>query len=140
MRKLKHITTLCEEAYERDGVQGVYDMIETFSKTVRADIKNERCNACESHEPSWEHRCLVCGQPTSKTEPKFYQAVLKPIKDVMQHVYPKQDITLEERLGDCTCPDCGGSEWMLFAPEQVAVKEGGKAYIECLGCAYITHL
>ena len=65
MRKLKHITVLCREAYERDGVQGVYDMIETFSKTVRADIKIELCKACESHEASWEHQCLVCGQPTT---------------------------------------------------------------------------
>jgi hypothetical protein len=29
---------------------------------------------------------------------------------------------------------------MLLAKEQVAVKEGGKAYCECLNCGMMTHL
>ena len=79
-------------------------------------------------------------------KPKFYQAVLKEIKgDVLEHAYHKgHGLTLEERMGDknCTCPetDCGGNKWMLLARESVAVQQGGKPYIECLNCGYVTHL
>ena len=34
----------------------------------------------------------------------------------------------------------GKNEWMLLAKEGVAVREGGKPYIECLGCGNTTHL
>jgi len=138
--KSNAIRRQCQAAYDKDGVQGVYTRVQKFDKDTRKLIKLEHCKACESHTPSYEHECLVCGQPTKSREPKFYQAVLKPIKDVMEHVYPKQKITLEERLGDACCHDCMGNEWMLLAPEQVAVKQGGKVYIECLGCGYVTHL
>ena len=78
-------------------------------------------------------------------KPKFYQAILVPITNVMEHVYPhlhgtQNEMPLEERIGNGKCPDCDGMEWMLLPKESVAVKEGGKAYIECLGCGYVTHL
>ena len=74
-------------------------------------------------------------------EPKFYQAVLKPIKDIMNHVYPQGGITLEERMGNnAECPECGHNEWLLLADKQVAVAQGGKPYCECLGCGMMTHL
>ncbi len=38
------------------------------------------------------------------------------------------------------CDNCGGNEWMLLAQESVAVKQGGKAYCECLRCGSTTHL
>lgn len=77
------------------------------------------------------------------SKPKFYQAVLEPIDDVIKHVYPKHHnkITLEERLSDNgECPDCHNNEWWLLPKESLAVKEGGKSYIECLNCGYQTHL
>jgi len=92
------------------------------------------------------------------SKPKFYQAVLKPVKNIMEHVYPelhgtKYEMTLEERLGDAECPNCPketkeyGHEkqekytrWMLLPGESAAVTQGGKAYIECLDCGYQTHL
>jgi hypothetical protein len=92
------------------------------------------------------------------SKPKFYQAVLKPVKNVMEHVYPhlhgtKYEMTLEERLGDAECPRCPKetkewglekqekyTRWMLLAPESASVTQGGKAYIECLDCGYLTHL
>ena len=47
--------------------------------------------------------------------------------------------TLEDRIGDGVCPDCGESEWMLLALTP-SIKEGGKSYIECTHCGHITHL
>jgi hypothetical protein len=88
---------------------------------------------------------LICGQATIPNKPKFFQAVLKPVKDVMETIYPKEifgEMTLKERLGNeygC-CSECGGNEWMLLAKESVAVKQGGKPYIECLTCGEVTHL
>jgi len=41
---------------------------------------------------------------------------------------------------DGTCPECGGLKWWLLPNESVAVREGGKAYIECLSCGYRSHL
>lgn len=93
------------------------------------------------------------------TKPKFYQSVLKPIKgNVLEDVYPhlvgtKHMPTMEERLGDAECPNCPKeteeyghkkkekySRWMLLPEESVSVTQGGKPYIECLDCGYVTHL
>jgi len=93
-------------------------------------------------------------------KPKFYQAILKPIPidEVMKHVYPhlhgtKHEMSLEERLGDAECPNCpketeeyghekkeAYTRWMLLADETASVTQGGKPYIECLDCGYLTHL
>lgn len=82
-------------------------------------------------------------------KPVFYQAVLVPVEDVLAKVYPENVkkygspmVTMAERMGseDALCPTCGGNHWMLLPQESIAVKEGGKPYIECLGCGYLTHL
>ena len=84
----------------------------------------------------------------------FYKAILKEVKgNVLNDVYPhlvgtKYMPTLKERLGDAECINCKDetpnkkteTRWMLLADESVAVKQGGKAYIECLDCGAITHL
>ncbi len=76
-----------------------------------------------------------------KDKPKFYQAVLEPVKDVIPHVYGMgSKITLKERLGDGKCPECNNNEWILLAKESAAVRQGGKPYIECKSCGYNTHL
>jgi hypothetical protein len=87
---------------------------------------------------------------------KFYQAVLKPMKndkEVLESAYPnlvdtKYMPTMKERLGDAECPNCKDegitnkkeTRWMMLADETVAVTQGGKAYIECLDCGHTTHL
>lgn len=78
---------------------------------------------------------------------KFYQAVLKEVKgNVLDHAYPylkgPGQLTMKERLGsdEGLCPECGQGKWMLLADEQVAVSQGGKPYIECLECGFMTHL
>lgn len=83
-------------------------------------------------------------------KPLFYQAVLKPIKgNVLDELYPLHNTTMTERMGDelATCPECVEqgivkpvNRWMLLAKEGVARSQGGKPYIECLDCGYITHL
>jgi len=80
-------------------------------------------------------------------KPKFYQTVLTEIKDnVFDHVYPylneKEQMTMTERMGNETanCPDCTKNEWILLAMESVSVRQGGKPYIECIECGYLTHL
>ena len=80
-------------------------------------------------------------------KPKFYQAVLKEIKgNVLDEVYPhligKEQLTMTERMGseEAKCPDCSNNEWYLLPGDSVAVREGGKPYIECLNCGYQTHL
>jgi len=80
-------------------------------------------------------------------KPRFFQAVLQEVKgNVLDHVYPhlkgKDQLTLTERMGsqEAKCCECGGNHWMLLADEQVAVAQGGKPYMECLGCGEMTHL
>lgn len=79
-------------------------------------------------------------------KPIFYQAKLTKIKDILKHVYgddvyDRTDMTLEERMGkDAKCPDCGDNKWWLLPKEGSAVREGGKAYCECMKCGYTTHL
>jgi len=81
------------------------------------------------------------------SKPKFYQAVLKEVKgNVLDHVYPQfkgsEQLTMEERLGneEAKCPECQKNHWYLLPKESIAVSEGEKPYIECLGCGYTTHL
>ena len=77
------------------------------------------------------------------SKPKFYETELKEIPDVIKYIYPLNDeITMAERMGNenAECPDCGNNEWWLLPKECVAVREGGKPYIQCLYCVYHTHL
>ena len=131
------------EVYQTNGLEAAYQWVRDYNMFNDNVIPYERCKACDTNTPSIKHECCICGQKTKKpTAPKFYKAVLKPIKDVMKHVYPMSSMILAERMGNdnATCPDCGNNEWMLLANEQVAVKQGGKPYCECLGCGYMTHL
>jgi Zn ribbon nucleic-acid-binding protein len=77
-------------------------------------------------------------------KPKFYQAKLIEVKDVLKEEYPlhHDQITMTERMGseDALCPECKKNHWFLFPKECVAVREGGKPYVECLNCGYQTHL
>ncbi len=87
-------------------------------------------------------------------KPEFYKSTLTKIKgNVLDDVYSylkgtKDFPTMEERLGDAECPECPKEEWvkkdrtrwMLLPDESVAVSQGGKEYIECLNCGYVTHL
>ena len=79
--------------------------------------------------------------------PKFFQAKLVEVKEnVLDYVYPhlkgKEQLTITERLGnpEGKCPECGENIWFLLPKESVAVREGGKPYIECLNCGFLTHL
>lgn len=77
------------------------------------------------------------------SKPKFYQAKLVEVEDVIKEVYPKNHkyITLEERLGEgAKCEECGDNKWWLLPKESIPVKESGKQYCECLSCGYQTHL
>lgn len=73
---------------------------------------------------------------------RFFKAVLVEItpQQALEEAYPiyHKEISIEERIGNC--PECDSNSWMLLAEQQVAVKEGGKQYCECLGCGMTTHL
>lgn len=76
---------------------------------------------------------------------KFYRSVLEPVSndDVLTAVYPlrvAQQLTLQERLPNGVCEDCGDKEWIILPKESAMVRESGKPYIECKNCGYHTHL
>jgi len=79
-------------------------------------------------------------------KPKFYRAELIEIEgNVLDEVYPYfkgEQLTMEERMGseEAKCPSCSNNEWWLLPGDSVAVREGGKPYIECLNCGLHTHL
>ena len=75
------------------------------------------------------------------TTPKFYQAELRKLSHKEVKVLTK-GAGLAERMGDAyaMCPYCGKNEWWLLPVKTLAVREGGKAYCECLSCGYQTHL
>lgn len=83
---------------------------------------------------------------TPRRKPKFYKAKLVEIKgNVLDEVNPHLPygtFTLTERMGseEAKCPECSNNEWWLLPDDSVAVREGGKPYIECLNCGYQTHL
>jgi predicted RNA-binding Zn-ribbon protein involved in translation (DUF1610 family) len=72
----------------------------------------------------------------------FYQATLTPLtENEVKDIYLKGS-ELSERMEkpDGTCPDCGDNKWWILPVDCIAVREGGKPYIECLNCGYQTHL
>jgi len=90
---------------------------------------------------------------------KFYKTVLVEVTgNVLEDVYPesvgtKHMPTMTERMGNehASCPDCisedyiseeqkNHPEWIMLPEEGCAVREGGKSYIECIHCGYVTHL
>ena len=76
---------------------------------------------------------------------KFYQSVLEPVEteNVLLTVYPlriAQQLTLEERLPEGKCEDCGGKEWIILPKESAIVRQSEKPYIQCINCGYHTHL
>lgn len=88
-------------------------------------------------------------------KPIFYQTELIEVKgNVLELVHPKafrkekgflvreHPMTMTERMGneEASCPECGENKWWLYPKESVAVRQGGKQYIECLNCGYQTHL
>ena len=77
IRKLKHITKVCEEAYEKGGASAVIDLVRDHQlKGGWQNVTWERCEPCEALQPAWEHQCLVCGQPTApEPEHKYDHAV-----------------------------------------------------------------
>lgn len=78
---------------------------------------------------------------------KFFKAELVEIGgNVFDHVFPKskgdKQFTMADRMGNENgeCEMCGENEWWLYPKESVMVANGGKQYIECLGCGHVTHL
>ena len=82
------------------------------------------------------------------SKPRFFQAVLQEVKgNVLDHVYPHlkgspNQMTMTERMGSekANCGECDANSWIILADESCAVSEGGKPYIECMGCGALTHL
>ena len=80
------------------------------------------------------------------SEAKFFKSVLVelPVESVLEYSYGStiaKQLTMEERLpNDCECTECGNRSWIIMAKESCTVVTGGKPYIECLNCGYITHL
>jgi hypothetical protein len=68
MRKLKHITEVCREIYEKQGQSAVFDYINKNAPGTPF----EYCKGCDTDTPTWQHTCLVCGQPTVKPRYKIW--------------------------------------------------------------------
>jgi hypothetical protein len=73
------------------------------------------------------------------SKPLFYQISL--LSDTELNVLLK-GCTLSERMGseEAKCEICGKNKWLVLPKDSELVREGGKAYIECLNCGMITHL
>lgn len=63
MRKLKHITEVSKEIYEKKGFSAVCDYANKLMKTS-FDIQYEICKACDTEAPAWQHICFACGSTT----------------------------------------------------------------------------
>jgi DNA-directed RNA polymerase subunit RPC12/RpoP len=104
-------------------------------------------NIIEAH---WNENVLdnKLAEKDTICKPKFFQAYLLEVKgNVFDHVYPqlkgsKHQFTIVERMEnpEGRCSDCGKNHWIIAPKESSIVREGGKPYIECLNCGYITHL
>jgi hypothetical protein len=74
-------------------------------------------------------------------KPKFYQAVLKELtEEEVLGITKGQSIAVRMNDENAYCTECGSNKWWLLPTQSVAVLTGGKAYCECLGCGFQTHL
>ena len=63
IKKLKHITTICRELYELQGMSAVCDYVNQYmDKNPNHNITYKQCPHCETQTPYWYTECLVCGQ------------------------------------------------------------------------------
>lgn len=74
------------------------------------------------------------------SKPTFYKCVLVEVEPI-EHAYKGNErvlksTTLNDRLPDGKCDECGGTEWYFIPTKEV----GQKPYICCLNCYNITHL
>lgn len=64
MKKLRHITEICRELYEKTGytttMNFINDEIEKGNPAYK-DVKYINCSSCESETPHWKDTCLICG-------------------------------------------------------------------------------
>lgn len=73
-------------------------------------------------------------------KPKFFQAILVELNEQKLN-NELRGCSLEERLpNNGRCPECTANQWWLLPKASIAIKQGGKSYIECLICGYQTHL
>lgn len=75
---IQTIIDICDKLYQVGGTSAVIQHV-NLSKSegdpMYKDISFERCNPCESYMPSIAGQCLVCGQPTSMSEPQCAEDV-----------------------------------------------------------------
>lgn len=65
MKKLKHITEVCKEAYEQGGKSAVLALVDKQSDGIKQRITESFCNGCADILPHYQgSECLVCGQIT----------------------------------------------------------------------------
>lgn len=65
MKKLKHITQICEEVYNKHGLSGVIDHVDfqmQMGNQAYKNVKYKTCEPCDNQTPFWKDTCLVCGQ------------------------------------------------------------------------------
>lgn len=76
MKKLKHITEVCREIYEKEGFSAVCDYVNKYlegKSPIQMDTAYEFCKACNTEAPAWRHICLCCGQKTEPIAPNFLE-------------------------------------------------------------------
>ena len=96
-------------------------------------------NSLHSMRPYDKEADVIVKNEVNK--PIFYQAVLQEISDKkLNEILKGQSLTDRMGSAEAKCPECKENKWMLLPIESSPVREGGKAYCECLNCGYQTHL
>ena len=132
------------EAYENALFEDIQEVKDVFKKARVMELTDfmDLCNdEDELIGTNWIGYVRVKNVEARK--PKFYKAELIEVKgNILEELYPGQSFTFADRLGNAegSCPECKGNEWMLLPKRSAAVRQGGKPYIECLGCGHTTHL
>ena len=110
IKKLKHITVICRELYELQGMTAVINHVNQYMETnPNHNIEFRQCPHCETLTPYWNNQCLVCGQVTTPMS-AMDVSLGKTIYTVDELRYLMEGLDDHDQLTLVTCDEYGDEQ------------------------------
>jgi hypothetical protein len=111
IKKLKHITQICRELYELQGMSAVIEYVNQYMEKNpdHHNIEFRQCPHCETVTPYWYNECMVCGQVTTPMS-AMDVSLGKTIYTVDELRYLMEGLDDHDQLTLVTCDEFGDEQ------------------------------